>query len=174
MLIYNTQRFRCCSRKSNFSLDSLDSIIKPTRVGYFIMGESVMLLCVYLCNAGNCGCDRSLVGVRGTVPGTERPFVSAHHRSELSEDELSVINNHLSATNCKWQSRQGSGISRELLTLHDCAQVLVPPVNSEQRLEPLSPEETGQGEPCISQYEGQSFLAFLISKWIKEGVGPII
>lgn len=157
MLIYSTQRFRCCSQKSKFSLDSLDSIIKPVPVGYFITGESVMLLCVYLCNAGNCGCDKSLctlVEVRGTVPGSERPFVSVHHRSELSEDELSVINNHLSPTNCKWQSSQSSGISRALLTLHDCAQVLVPPVNSKQHLEPLSPEETWQGEPCISQYEG--------------------
>lgn len=133
MLIYSTQRFRCCSRKSKFSFDSLDSITKAARVGYFITGESVMLLCVYLCNAGNCGCDKSLcilVRVRGTVPGSKRPFVSAHHRSELSEDELRVINNHLSPTHCKWQSSQGSGISRALLTLHDCAQVPVPPVNS--------------------------------------------
>lgn len=118
------QRFHCCFELSKFSLDNLESIMKLWFVCYFITGEGVSLFCVCLWTTGSLRCDKSVA--RQRFQGT-----SGHCcQSEISEDELSVINNHLSPSDCKWQSSQGSSISRALLTPRDSAQVLVPPVAS--------------------------------------------
>lgn len=48
------------------------------------------------------------VSEQGVLSGNKRLLLSASGQSEISEDELSVINNHLSPATCKWQSSRGT------------------------------------------------------------------
>lgn len=166
MVIYSTQRFRCCSRKSKFSLDSLASIIKHARV--CVLFHNWRKCCIYLCNAGvwqiYLHTGGGALTERGTASGSKRPLLSLSHQSEISEDELSVLNNHLSPANCKWQSSQGQHLSAG---------------HSRPCMTPLKCCSFGQQHATFKatvkwQEEPFSFLAFSIPKPIKERVGPII
>lgn len=92
-----------------------------------------MCMCLLFHNCRKCCIVLRLsveVSEQGVLSGNKRLLLSASGQSEISEDELSVINNHLSPATCKWQSSRGNFISRAPLTLHDSAQELVRPVNS--------------------------------------------